>query len=360
MKIDNVSSKTLILLIFFNLPQQALSQTPSELASLSLHDLMGLNIYDDASDTAAKTGSRWNVGYGYQRLRLDGYRTGTSNLSDQAVIFKPLEEPRTAKNYPVLPTTITQEIHTFNLNYQLNDDFQIGITAPYILQGTDHNSSIPNFDTFTIKNEGVGDVSLNVRYQLPSPYWKLSVALSLPTGSIKERGDTPRNGAGTKEQLPYTMQLGSGTYDLPLSIQYTDRDDNFHYGMQANALIRVGKNSESYRLGNTYGINSWVRWMTEYGLHPGISLGYRHSEKIHGMDSSLTVPGAFPYPANITDPNNYGGDKVDLGFSVKVCSKATNCKYFVELNMSKAVYQNLNGIQIKENFKFGFMTGINF
>jgi hypothetical protein len=38
--------------------------------------------------------------------------------------------------------------------------------------------------------------------------------MRLPTGSIDEVGDTPRNGSGTLERLPYTMQLGSGTYDF--------------------------------------------------------------------------------------------------------------------------------------------------
>jgi len=278
------------------------------------------------------------------------------------VLFTP-PETRTTTNYPVLPTTIIQEVHSINLNYQLNNEIQVGITAPYILQETDHLSSVADFDEFTLDSAGIGDISLNLSYQLPSQStknWEISVAMTLPTGSIKEQGDTPRAGSGSLEQLPYTMQLGSGTYDFPVSIQFSDRSDNIHYGAQANALIRTGKNSQGYRLGNNYGIKSWARWMTTSWLHPGISLGYRHSKEIQGIDNALTTPGAFPFPANITEPNNYGNDTVDLGFNMKICSTTAHCKHYLDLNVNKAIYQRLNGIQIKEKLTFGFSTGMRF
>ena len=59
---------------------------------------MGLNIDDTHID---KKADPWSISYAYQNLTLDGYRTGT--------------ESRTNKNYPVLPTKITQEVHTVNV-----------------------------------------------------------------------------------------------------------------------------------------------------------------------------------------------------------------------------------------------------
>jgi len=353
--------RTIALLLCMCFPPLAMSQTPSELALLSLNELMDINIHEYNAETQPNN-ERWSINYGYQQLRLDGYRTGTNDLSDQAVLFTP-EETRTTTNYPILPTTIIQEVHSINLNYQWNSEIQVGITAPYILQETDHLSSVANFDEFTLDSAGIGDISLNLSYQLPSQNtknWEISVAMTLPTGSIKEQGDTPRDGSGSLEQLPYTMQLGSGTYDFPVSIQFSDHSDNIHYGAQANILIRTGKNSQGYRLGNNYGIKSWARWMTSSWFHPGISLGYRHSKEIQGIDNSLTAADEFPFPANITDPNNYGSDTVDLGFSMKICSATTRCKHYLDLNVNKAVYQRLNGIQIKEQLTLGFSTGMRF
>lgn len=339
-------------------PQISLAQTPSDLAALSLQDLMGISI--DEMITESKSQQRWNLNYSYQRLILEGYRTGRNNLSDETVLFRP-PEVRTATNYPILPTVITQEVHAFSLNYKWDDKLQLGITAPYITQSTDHKSIVPGFSDFEIETKGIGDVSLSLTYKLPIKavgYWTFVGAVSLPTGSVNEKGDTPRNGLNTLEQLPYTMQLGSGTYDFPIALKYNSNYEQLSFGGQINACFRTGKNSHNYRLGNNYGLSSWMRWTTNSIIHPSISIAYRHTGKIKGMDSMLTVPGAFMFPANITEPSNYGADKVDLGFSLRLCRKG--CQRYVDVNASKAIYQRLNGIQIKEGVVYSLSAGINF
>ena len=45
--------------------------------------------------------------------------------------------------------------------------------------------------------------------------------------SIDEKGDTPR-GRGT--QVPYTMQLGSGTWDLDAGVAYAGTTGRWHWG----------------------------------------------------------------------------------------------------------------------------------
>jgi hypothetical protein len=74
----------------------------------------------------------------------------------------------------------------------------------------------------------------------------------------------------------------------------------------------------------------------------------------------MTVAGTYPYPANITNPNNFGGDKVDLGVSLRLCAQANGCEKYIDFNISKAIYQNLNGIQIKEDALIGISTGLSF
>lgn len=358
MKTERMSFLFSSLVLGLLVPQVNFAQTPSELAALSLQDLMGINV-DDAT-IEDKNQSQWNVNYSYQRLTLEGYRTGRDDLSDETVLFRP-PETRTTTNYPILPTVIMQEVHSLSLNYKWDEKLQLGITAPYIIQNTDHKSIVPGFSDFAIETKGIGDISLNMAYQLPiklDGIWTFVAAVSLPTGSITKVGDTPRNGAGTLEQLPYTMQIGSGTYDFPVSLNYSNAYEQLSFGGQLNARIRTGKNDQDYRLGNSYGLSSWVRWKTKSIIHPSVSIAYRHSGQIKGMDSMLTVPGAFIFPANITEPRNYGADKVDVGFSLRVCPKG--CNRYIDLNISKAVYQRLNGIQIKENVVFSLATGFNF
>ena len=51
------------------------------------------------------------------------------------------------------------------------------------------------------------------------------VAGSAFLGSIDEEGDTPR--AAGDQQLPYTMQIGSGTWDLPAALVFEKSNSSF-------------------------------------------------------------------------------------------------------------------------------------
>lgn len=82
------------------------SSNVSELAEMSLEDLMSINIDDTrGSDLTNAKESRWHLSIGAYSQRLEGYRSGTGDLSDEEVLFRP-GEVRTDRNYPVLPTEI--------------------------------------------------------------------------------------------------------------------------------------------------------------------------------------------------------------------------------------------------------------
>jgi len=87
-----------------------------------------------------------------------------------------------------------------------------------------------------IKTSGMGDVSVIGSYHLETSSGgrlQLSLGLSFPTGSIDEEGDTPR--APGNQQLPYSIQLGSGTYDIPASILYSGREIGIGWGTEVAA-----------------------------------------------------------------------------------------------------------------------------
>jgi hypothetical protein len=75
----------------------------------------------------------------------------------------------------------------------------------------------------------------------------LDVGVSLPTGDIDQKGDTP---AGANQKLPYPMQLGSGTWDFLPDITYTGHSSGWSWGSQELATIRLGENSNNHTLGD--------------------------------------------------------------------------------------------------------------
>lgn len=322
--------------------------TPTELADLALEDLLNFDITEEDSNSSEPI-KRWDFSYTYRKLRSGGYRSGTTNFSFDDVLFS-LGDVRTPRNYPVVPTYICQDVHAFTVGYALNDKLSVNVLVPYIRQATDHISSVPGFADFLLKSKGVGDIGVSISHQehlTKSSALQLSLGVRLAVGSINETGDTPRNGTGTLERLPYTMQIGSGTTDFTGAINYSKLVSDFRLGFGTNTTIRTGKNDNGYRLGNNFGTTAWAQYSKNHWLQPGVRVNVRAIQKIHGGDTSLRVPAAIPYPASITDPNNYGGTKAHISALLKVCPKS-DCKMSFTGEYGVPIYQNLNGIQPKD------------
>ena len=322
--------------------------TPSEFAEMSFQDLLNVNVNDNTDNVEQR---KWSLSFQFKAAEFDGYMIDDSDVSLDEILFSPGEEPRTDENFPVVPTVINQYVKVVQIGYQVKGDIKLGLQIPLIRQETDHVSVVPGYDEFLISSEGLGDVVVTAHYELASnenySIW-LSGGISFPTGSIDEEGDTPR--AAGDQQLPYTMQLGSGTYDLPLEIGYQNKG-HYPFSIMFSARIRTGDNDRNYRLGNNYELNGKYNFVVSQDttLFAGAELSY--AESIHGRDDEITVDGDFPYPAGITNPELYGGSKVRLLGGVNYL--ATDWLQ-LQLNASKPLYQNLNGPQPKELWRFGF------
>lgn len=319
--------------------------TPSEFAELSLLELFEQTI-DDTDSSGPK--SPWTFAYQYRFAEFDGYLDGTKSLGLQDVLWNGPGEQRTAKNFPVVPTRITQSVHTVGVGYQLDDNWQLYLSAPYIRQESDHISIVRDYDFFVIESHGFGDTSVSASYSwndTAEHNWQFSFGVTLPTGSIDEEGDTPR--APGDQQLPYTMQLGSGTYDIPLELSYQHSGlQNFDLRLAAN--IRTGRNDRNYRLGNNYTLSGRYQFDLSPTVKPFAGVNLQYSESIHGQDDDLLVNAPFPYPASITNPDLYGGTKVNVRLGLLwQFSQA----YRLNIEAGKPVYQDLNGPQPKERWR---------
>ena len=340
--------KSLLFLSLVLLSFKAFTQsTPTEFAEMSFEDLFSQSI-DEVGDFKAKE-KNWSFIYKFKFAEFEGYLDDDKSLSNEDILWSP-GEIRSDKNFPILPTVITQKAHLLNIAYQFNEQWQGHLTLPYISQSTEHVSIVSNYDFFIIDSAGYGDTVLSASYRLldkqSKRYW-LSVGMSLPTGSIDEKGDTPR-GPGD-QQLPYTMQLGSGTYDFPLEFSYQNIGKH-DFNLRLAATIRTGRNDHNYRLGNNYSVSGRYRFQLSPKLQPFIGGELQYREAIHGQDEDLLVPAVFVYPAGITNPKYYGGKKVSLktGFNWRLSQQ-----YSLSMQISKPLYQYLNGPQPKEKWRAG-------
>lgn len=317
---------------------------PADLLDVSLEDLFSANVIED--DVAK---NRWHLSYSYGRSTFDEYRDGSDRLTYDDVLWSGPGEVKTRENFPVVPTKITQEVHSVLLAYDVNDRLGVRLFVPFIEQSTDHISIVPNYNDFNISSDGVGDVVAMAEYSLGATLnsaWRVIGGVSIPTGSIDEEGDTPR--APGNQQLPYTMQIGSGTWDIPLGLVYEKYGEQFSWGAEVQGKVRLGENDRDYRLGHRLGAAVWTSVLTNSGFRPGVRLGYSWQDEIDGEDASLSIPNpAFPYPAPVTDPSAFGGQKIDLSVYVDFPIVAS---WSGRIGYTKPIWFDLNGPQSAQNY----------
>lgn len=328
--------------------------TPAEFAEMSLEELFNTSIDVEGTEDKAR---EWLAGYQYKKAKFSGYLDDSDALSNEDVLFRPGDEMRTDKNFPVLPTVISQEVHLFKLATIFSGQYRIDLSIPHIRQSTDHISIVPGYDTFLISTSGFGDIGISSGFKLSaSNYqeWWLNIGVSLPTGSIDEQGDTPR--APGDQQLPYTMQLGSGTWDFPVQLRY-QRGGQHALGLLVSGTFRTGKNDRQYRLGDNYSLSTYYRYRLKNTLHMLFGADAQYSQSINGRDESLIVEAEFPYPASITNPELFGGALLSLRLGIS-WQFATNTQISFDIN--DPIYQSLNGPQPKNNWHGSFQVSRRF
>ena len=344
--------------VLIGISQQGSAQTvPTDLLDLSIEELFEANVITEAE--RAEVARRWHLSYTYAVSDYHDYHLGTQRIGYDEVLFQPGQEDRTDDNYPVVPTEIKQEVHALRLAYDLTSTVTVRAQLPFVMQSTDHISIVPGYDAFNISSEGVGDTALvldAIISQSLSSIWKLGAGVSVPTGSIDEEGDTPR--APGNQQLPYTMQLGSGTWDIPLLLSFRKYGARWDWGTNADFTWRTGKNDRDYRLGHKGGVAGWFQWKGFTAFSPGMRLHYRWRGRIAGQDAALLVPNPqFPYPAPVTNPSAFGGEQIDL--TVFVRFPLAN-GWYTEASYAQPLYLDLNGPQSSEKYHFSIEIGTSF
>lgn len=336
----------------------AAQSPPTDLTELNLEEILALHIRRAGQ---SEQSSRWSVGYRFVWARFDGNRDGTDDVSLEDMIFRPGEETRTRDNFPVVPLEISQQVHLVEIGFDATEALGLRLLIPFVYQETDHCSVVPGFESFIITSSGIGDVNLSASW----PVWNdetqfllVTGGFSLPVGSIDEKGRTPRD-ADNDTQLPYTMQTGSGTFDFTPGLVYSSSAQSLRWGGELRGTLRLGETDRDYTLGNRVALSTWARRPVTDWLEPSLTLIAQRWGRIDGEDASIRgdtpdAPSAFPYPAAVTDPSKFGGQKVValVGTALRLPGE-TLSGHRLDVEFGLPLYQSLNGPQPKEIWRLG-------
>jgi len=275
------------------------------------------------------------LSYRYMYMSMADNYIGSDKVSDASVISP------TGEGYMVTPTSMEMNMHMLGGMWAPHDKVTLMLMAPYIFKSMDHLRR--DGARFTSKSDGWSDLKLsslinvmNINDNLVN----LNIGISMPTGSVTERGFVPGPG---NTQLPYPMQLGSGSWDLLPGLTYVGEAGKWSWGVQFLANIRLETNKQGYRLGDEYSATGWGAYRWSDWVSTSLRVAATTWDDISGKDSSLAIPaGAVP----TADPSLRGGDRVDVFGGINFYLPGVFEGNRLALEVGGPVYQDLNGPQL--------------
>ena len=210
----------------------AQSEETQAFLGLTLDELMRTDVQEiSVLGTHTHLVGEWMIGYRFMPMQMAGIRDGTTRRSVEEVL----------QGFMVAPTSMQMDMHMLDVMYAPRDDLTLMGMVPYLELSMDHRTRMGT--TFSTRTAGVGDVGLTALYTVVGNVRRdrqrliIRGGVSLPTGSVDERGNTP----GRRDQkLPYPMQLGSGTYDLQPGLSYLGESDSWAWTFDTQATLRLG------------------------------------------------------------------------------------------------------------------------
>lgn len=328
----------LLLLLILTLAIPGLSQSKdNDYSEMDLSELVNLDIYASSVLTAhIHNRGDWMLDYSYMSMSMDGMRGGTRSSATSEVL----------ESYMVSPLNMMMDMHMLMAMYAPSNE----LTLMFMLNVIDKEMELETRagNVFTTKSSGLGDITASVNYAIGKSdthfgelEYSATVGISFPTGSIDEEDFVMAMNQNV--QLPYPMQLGSGTYDVIVGGAYTFFSPNWYWGGQVLLTLRTQENKNHYRLGNRTDLKLWINRSLGDSLSVNLRIDAYSLDNIHGQDEDLN-----PMMSPTADPNSAAKQvaNASLGLDLYLPGTQSN-EYRMGFSFGKPIYQDFDGLQLE-------------
>ena len=274
--------------------------------------------------------------------KMVGLRRGTSNRSTKDTLGQYMMTQRKMDMY----------MSNVSVGYAFSDRFFAGIMGMYMEK--DMEMIRRGGRRSSMNSQGAGDTMLMTKtllyaddYLIPTSQVSLLLGVSIPTGSIDQDD--------TGQILPYSMQLGSGTFDPFIGVLYEGSSSPFWWGANASYLARAYENYKSYNLGDEYRLDLYGMYQLRHNLVGELQIKGKYVGDLEGEAQEIEQDGDghmngnpnMAFMSNLYDPDNYGGSTVDLTTGVQ-WQPFRN--HILNAQFSVPLFQNLHGTQMERDF----------
>lgn len=281
----------------------------------------------------------WMFSYRFMHMNSRGMQQNGKDISNEQIY----------NDYLFSSDHMSMNMHMLMAMYGVSDKITLMAMAEYrqssmnmvAPEGSSHMHNgvlMSGSMSHDMKTSGFGDVSLSALYSIINSskhHVLFSAGLSVPTGSIQNKGDA--GSMYSNARYPYMMQQGSGTWDVKPGLTYTFKGDKLMASTQLVSTIRTGYNSVGYKLGNELSFNNWIAYQWFSWLSTSLRAEVMHTGILKGRDASL-----YTNMEPAANSANYGGTAAFLYAGVNAFFLGNN-KIGIEGGLP--VYQKSNGIQ---------------
>ncbi|MFT6051859.1 MAG: hypothetical protein ACI9B9_001502 [Halioglobus sp.] len=290
--------------------------------------------------------------YRFMQMNMKDNLAGSDSISPDEIATTVPNRFSSAPMMPptlrVVPLEMKTTMHMVGMMYAPTDRLTVALMLNLVEKDMDHLTYQGGMGTntlgeFNTNTDGMGDTKFSILYGLlktDSSELILNMGLSIPTGDIDERAQilTPMN-MTPSPRSPYAMQLGSGTYDLEPGLTWKHQiSQHWQWGAQARYLARLEDNDEDYNLGDRFSLANWVSYRLNKNVSTSLRITYTDQDNIDGLDQAIMAP------VQTADPDNYGGERWDLGFGVNFILPGD---HRIALEYETTIDQDVNGVQLE-------------
>ncbi len=287
--------------------------------------------------------------YRFNHMVMKNVMNGTKKLSIESVTTRPNGASDGSGTYMNSPISMKMDMHMFGAMYAPNDNLTLMAMGSFLKKEmTQQRMRMAGSGRFDVNSSGIGDTRISGLIKLFNNNFfntHLGIGLSLPTGSIDKRDNTP---VSSSARLGYSMQNGSGTYDPFILLNNVNNFGKIKLGQQFFYKSPAsGKNSKNYEYGNSFNAVIWSSYRWVKNISTSLKVNYNYQTKMKGSDDEMN-----PRMSPAMDSKNKGHQKLNLGFGINLVNHNETLKnHRVGIEGIFPIYQRYRGIQMKETFR---------
>jgi len=296
----------------------------------------------------------WMFSYRFMTMSMQDNQINNDNISPSEIVTQQENtfagQPMQPPMLRVTPLNMDMKMHMMGSMYGLTDNITLMGMLNYVsndmsLQTFKGGLGTESLGLFKTNTGGLGDTKISALIGINDEL-HFTIGLSLPTGEYHETGKilTPR-GTQPTVRLPYPMQLGSGSWDPIAGLTWKRSFDNWSMGTQWLSTFRPFYNSDKYRLGNEHKATAWASLLVKNNVSVSLRVAYVDRGNIKGLDKRIKGP------IQTADPKKQGRRLLELGIGVNFLGSDQFTGHRISGEILAPIYQNLDGPQLKTNWR---------